>query len=264
MRKIELNELSEFLPQLAGVIGVKPYQVRVKSVDSLLREYGEKYRNVSSAKTIEEAIQTYFLPQQDHVWSRHGELFVGRSKEAYCLREELTLNALRPLLKDVNCVVELGAGFGQIGYSIMKEFPHLRYIAGELTKEGRTLGEQLLPNIEFKSFNLLDEHWSIFDDVQNALVLTVHSVEMVPDGAQVTRKLREFHDRIYRVVHFEPTYEYDGSVLSLLRQRYIQLNGYCRNVGAGIPPEVKAIEADFFGLNPLFTETRIEWQPTAL
>ena len=224
-----------------------------------MREYNdEKYAALMDARTMDEALERYCGdPDEEIECSRHGEIFKMTTKEAHALRSELLLGSLRPLIESAGCIVELGAGFGQIAQLIAREYPTLHYIAGEFTPNGVELGKRLLPRVEFRHFDFFEDKWNIFDDVSNALVLTVHSVEMLPDAGLFVQKIREHAAHIQSVVDFEPIYE-GGDELSRKRQAYIDANCYCKNI-LDIP--YTAIEKDFFGLNPLFSESRLEWKP---
>lgn len=260
MQKIDLNLLPKYSPWPSRLVGSEPCAPNVKNHENLYKEYNDdKYGKLLSAATFEEADDIYWGPDDASVISRHNELFLTSKRESRALRNKLFVDSLRPLLNEVRCVVELGAGFGQMVRPIQKEYPHLTYIAGEYTPNGVTVGKQLLPGVQFSQFDFSSDDWNVFDGIEQALVLTVHSVEMLPDATLFVEKIKAHASHIHTVVDFEPVYEDDGSMLSLLRQRYIQVNGYCKNILQSIPDA--KVEKDFFGLNPLFPESRIEWKP---
>ena len=260
MRTITLSELSRYSPWPARLSGAEPFEHKKKTPEELFREYNdEKYGRLLEAATIEEAIDRYWNMHGEGAFSRHDELFVGDMREIHILRNKVFLDSLRPLLEKARYVVDLGAGFGQMLYLIQREYPHLTYRAGEYTPNGVALGQRLLPNIEFRRFDFAGNDWSIFDGVENALIITVHAVEMLPDAAPFVEKMRSLARHISAAVHFEPIYESDDTPLWTLRRQYIEANGYCRNILQSIPQP--SLDRDFFGLNPLFPESRIEWKP---
>jgi hypothetical protein len=259
-KRIPFEELSRYSPWPARLAGVEPWELKLKTRESLYREYNdEKYGKLLTARTMEEALEYYWGDGlAEMAYSRHGELFAGTRAEAHVERNQLLIDSLRPLLQEVECVVELGAGFGQIIYLLQQEYPHLRYVAGECMPNALVLGKRLLPNVEFEYFDLFGD-WSILDHVENALVLTVHTVEMLSDASTFVHHMQKRMERVRSVVNFEPLYEEDGTALGQLRRRYIEMNGYCKNIAQTVPATL--IERDFFGLNPLFPESRIEWKP---
>jgi len=225
-----------------------------------MREYNdEKYAALMGTSTMQEALMRYWGdPDETITCSRHNELFEMKRTEAHAMRNRLTLDSLRPFIERAGCIVELGAGFGQTAHFIAHEFPALRYVAGEFTPNGIALGKKLLPMVEFVHFDFFDDAWEIFNDVTNALVLTVHSVEMMPDANVFVQKIKHHAAQIHHVVNFEPIHEDGDTELSRKRRAYIDENGYCKNI-LDIP--YATIEKDFFGLNPLFPESRLEWKP---
>ncbi len=260
MQKIDLQDLEAYSPWPARLRGEMPYAPKTKSHAELYREYNdEKYAGLLDATTISGALERYWGPGDEVVaCSRHDELFAAPRAQAHALRNKLFVESLRPYLAQTTTVVELGAGFGQAAHVLMSAFPQLMYYAGEFAPNGRKLGEQLLPQVRFVPFDLYAPEWEIFEGVQDALVLTVHTVEMLPDARLFVNQLSRYRSHILHAVHFEPLYE-DGDELAALRRGYIDLNGYCKNIGESVPNA--KIEHDFFGLNPLFPEARIEWKP---
>lgn len=217
--------------------------IRSKTLEKVADEYNYKYAGVVAARTIEEACALYW-----------------KSQDKAKLEERNTkiLDSLRPLLEQVDTVVDLGAGFGQVLHVIQEAYPTKKYIAGELTITGVALGTRLLPDIQFKPFNFYnDDDWSFLGLLENALVITVHSVEMLPDAALFVNKINQYKAHIARVVNFEPIYDDETSAE---KRSYIEENGYCMNILQCLPNPI--VERDFYGLNPLFPEARLEWSPT--
>ncbi|HEY4516875.1 MAG TPA: hypothetical protein VJG64_02915 [Candidatus Paceibacterota bacterium] len=259
IRKISLNELGAYSPWIRRLKeGKKLFE---KTPASLMREYNEdKYAPLMACKTFVDAIQAYRGPKEETAYSRHGELFVDDKDAVYELRQKIMLEALRPTLEMVEMVIELGAGFGQTVRSIQEAYPALAYRAGEYTPNGVALGQKLLPGVQFYPFNFYKAgDWDrIFDGVENALVFTVHAVEMIPDATLFVREVQRQKNKIHSVVNFEPIYRDDGTELSRYRMKYIEINSYCQNILQSILNPRK-IEEDFFGVNPLFPKTFIEW-----
>ena len=260
-KQISFDEFLSVSPWTSRIKeGKKLYE---KSEKSLMKEYNEdKYAPLMGCNTFAEAIRAYRGPTEDIPYSRHGEIFIWDKDAVYELRKQLMLESLRPILEQVDCVIELGAGFGQSMQSIQDAYPDLAYRAGEYTPNACKLGQRLLPGIQFFPFNFYKaEDWdNVFAGVRNALVYTVHAVEMIPDAELFVRGIRKHKDKIHSVVNFEPIYESDGTEMSEWRMKYIEANSYCKNILQSIPNPA-TVEKDFFGVNPLFPKARIAWNP---
>ena len=90
---------------------------------------------------------------------------------------------------------------------------------------------------------------------------------MLPDAEIFLARLERYKRQIVSVVQFEPVYGLGGDTpLGVVRDRYIKANNYNTNFHtvltrrAGI--EVARMQYDFFGANPLFPESLIEWRFT--
>lgn len=251
MREISFDELHAYIPERFKQLTGSKNRARAE----VYREYNdEKYASLSHASSFEEALALYRGSVRDSVFSRHGAFYSAPSNEAYAVREALIVASLYPLLDGVETIVELGAGFGQTLEIIRRAYPSFRYIAGEFSPVARSLGERVAPNIRFVPFDFYDAKWTIFNDVKNALVLSFHAIEMVPDANMVADKLAMHASQIRVVSLFEPVYDTGDSPILEARRRYIETNDYCRNILQSFDAEV---ERDFFGGNPLFPEARM-------
>lgn len=251
MKEITFEELRAYIPERFDRLSGTKQRTRA----DVYREYNdEKYAQLAKAASFDEAMKLYRGPVRDTVFSRHGKFYATPSNEAQALREALVISSLYPLLDGVETVVELGAGFGQTLEIIRKAYPSLRYVAGEFSPEARTLGERVVPDIEFAPFDFYDAEWSIFDNVKNALVLSFHAIEMVHDARMVADKLKAHASSIRAYSFFEPIYDEGEEPLLEARRQYIEANDYCRNILQSFDAEV---ERDFFGGNPLFPEANL-------
>ncbi len=88
---------------------------------------------------------------------------------------------------------------------------------------------------------------------------------MLPDARLFVNQMLKHNGRIHSVVNFEPLYKTNPtSTLDVFRNKYIEVNGYCKNIEQALRQyegQWVNIERDFFGMNPLFPESRIEWRP---
>lgn len=89
-------------------------------------EYEDKHGAVESARDMEDALKKYFGPDHSIAVSRHNQLFTSSLYTALAERRNLFIESMRPLMSDIDVVVELGAGFGQNIHSMKSVFPDKR------------------------------------------------------------------------------------------------------------------------------------------
>jgi hypothetical protein len=98
-------------------------------------------------------------------------------------------------------------------------------------------------------------------------VLTAQAIEQLPTAANVVETLLRYADRIDTVYHLEPAYELQGnSLMGLLRQRYLDLNDYNRDLIGQLKRhadriEILDIRKDAIGFNPFNALAWIKWRP---
>ncbi len=154
-------------------------------------------------------------------------------------------------------ICELGCGYGY----------NLSYLGkgtygGEYSKNAVTLAQKLgMDVIEFNYYN--EQDYSFIKP--GTTVFTTHSIEQIPDANVIVDNLEKQKDKINYVVHFEPTVIPErSSLLGLLRNKYMELNDYNRNLLEVLKSrkniEILELQTDVFGLVPLNTTNLIIWK----
>jgi SAM-dependent methyltransferase len=158
-------------------------------------------------------------------------------------------------------ICELGCGYGANLIRLERKIPRRLY-GGDYSKSAVELGTRLGLQVTHFDYYEPDCYRSI---EKTSTVLTVHSVEQLPDATPLLQALRRIRDRIDCVVHFEPLYcPGRRSFLGLIRNRYAQLNDYnvnlvdCLQQAADI--EIIHREDDIFGINPLNSTSALVWR----
>ena len=179
-----------------------------------------------------------------------------------------------PYAKDASCLVELGAGYGSKIFSL-SEFSLLDKLplyAAEYTKSGcdlikliskKTNKQVTVGRCDFDELTIDN-----FEIPKNSIIFTSYSVHYVN---KLKKRFVEFISNLKpkMVVHFEPCYEYfdEKSLHGLLCKRYMELNGYTKNIASAIQEgcienEAKfEVERNIFGTNPFLPFTVIKWFP---
>jgi hypothetical protein len=99
----------------------------------------------------------------------------------------------------------------------------------------------------------------------NSTVFTTHSIEQIPDATVIIESLEKQKEKINYVVHFEPTViEERDSLLGMMRNKYLELNDYNRNLVSVLKNkkniEILEFRTDVFGLVPLNSANLIVWK----
>lgn len=243
------------------LLGLEPFSKR-RSEDEVTREYDrEKYGKLAAvpAATLEECKRAEFalagLETTSELTVSFGEDLLRMSLDEarfhyYRLIKEVVGRYPAPRY------CELGCGYGYNLSLLDGE----RY-GGEFSANAVALGKKL--GADVSAFNYYRP--SDFDLIRpDSTVFTVHSLEQIPDAAQVVDNFAAKRDRIRYVVHLEPTFVPSRRTLpGLIRNRYIELNDYNRNLLAVLHgrPDVEILEErhDVMGLNPLNSTNVICW-----
>ena len=152
---------------------------------------------------------------------------------------------------------ELGCGYG---YNL-SYLPGNGY-GGEYAQNAVQLGQALGYDVRAFNYYEVADYAFIRPDTT---VVTVHSVEQIPDATAILEGLRSQKSNINYVVHFEPTVlEERSSLLGLVRNKYMELNDYNRNLRTLLlaADDIEVLETDLevFGLNPLNTANLFVWR----
>ncbi len=154
-----------------------------------------------------------------------------------------------------NC--ELGCGYG-FNLSYLKG----NCYGGEYSANAVKLAKKL--NFDVVEFNYYNE--KDYDFIKpNSTIFTTHSIEQIPDASTIINSLEKQKSKINYVVHFEPTVvEERTSLLGALRNKYMELNDYNRNLIKILKErgdiEILELDIDIFGLVPLNTTNLIVWK----
>lgn len=154
-------------------------------------------------------------------------------------------------------ICELGCGYG-FNLSYLGDNAY----GGEYSINAVNLAQQL--GYEVSAFNYYNE--SDYNFIKpNSTVITVHSIEQIPDATTIIQSLEKQKDKINFVVHFEPTIvKTRNSLLGLFRNKYLEMNDYNSNLiellSARKDIEIIELKTDIFGLVPLNSTNLIVWK----
>jgi hypothetical protein len=194
------------------------------------------------------------------------------SHEAYIA---FIANALEPHVLGASALVELGCGYGSVILALARKaaFQDMPYLAADFTSTGPELAsliaEQEAIKLKTGKADLRSEKITDLDLPEGAVIYTAYAAQYVdPLTDSFVNGLRSLRPKV--VVHIEPVYEHcdPATLLGLLRQRYIQANGYNRNLSTILHDheargalEIVHDSVPGFGPNPLLAASVIAWVP---
>ncbi len=257
--------LSEKNPWTKRLMGLETFS-KTRNLEQIDAEYDRvKYGQLAeyNGDSIEAYKQEEFkrsgLADSDEMFISFAEnifqtqLFMARS-----IFYSLIVNAVKNYSSDTLC--ELGCGYGY-NLSYLKNTVSFVY-GGEYSKNAVQLGKKL--NMNVMPFNYYEANdYQIIKP--NSTILTVHSVEQIPNAECFIEGLCSVKKNIFRVVNIEPSFlPSRKSLVGCLRNRYIELNDYNRNLFNLLKNrhdiEILDYSEDIFGLNPLNSASLAVWQ----
>ena len=281
MKISSLNELPKFSSWPARLLGLEPWQTKPKSPEEIEREFGrekwgallEKFRQNPESRLDDvdrwsAGDQTTTLASVDeHI----VEMTPEESHDAYIA---FIADALEPHLP-ASALVELGCGYGSVilGLARKAAFQDLPYFAADFTSTGVELAHRIAGNESIKlatgSADLRGSPITNLEIPDGAVIYTAYAAQYVdPLEETFVEGLMSLRPKV--VVHVEPVYEHcdPTTLLGLLRQRYIEANGYNRNLSTILHDheakgslEIIRDSSPGFGPNPLLAASVIAWVP---
>jgi hypothetical protein len=276
-----LDELPRFSPWPSRLLGLEPWAAKEKTPAEIEREFGrekwgallDRFKKTEGARLDDvdrwaagETKVTLASVDQHLV-----EMTPEESHEAYIA---YISDSLAPYLP-ASALVELGCGYGSVilGLARKPAFQDLPYFAADYTKTGPELAQLIAAEesvkIETGSIDLRRPDVTDLKIPAGALIFTSYAAQYIQPLADSFIEGLKSHEP-KAVVHVEPVYEHcdPSTLLGLLRQRYIQANGYNQNLSTILHDhealgslEIIHESVPGFGPNPLLAASVIAWKP---
>ncbi|HZO93395.1 MAG TPA: hypothetical protein VFB22_06460 [Candidatus Baltobacteraceae bacterium] len=264
VRHVSLNDyLSARSSWPRRLLGWEPYAVR-RDEDHVGREYDrDRYAPLLDPPpaSIEECKRREFEllgmpPEKPEYFSLGEEIFVAPVATLRQLWYATIAEAVQRR-RGAGPLCELGCGYGY----------NLTYLGADAYGGERSENAVALA----RRFGLDVAPFDYYDRDSYALlrprttVLTVHSVEQLPDATPVIEGLAARRDAIDAVIHLEPGFLPEReTLLGMIRNRYNELIDHNRNLVALLRArsdvEILAFEADVFGVHPLNSTNLVVWR----
>ncbi|MBN1574476.1 MAG: class I SAM-dependent methyltransferase [Deltaproteobacteria bacterium] len=282
MKKIKLNDLPKWTQWPDRLLGLSEWKAAKRTIDKVKKEYDDgKYSEILeyymskdhplSPEEVRIHEYSYYnlYPDTKICISRGENLFETDLNSARKLLYNFLRDVLSKCTKRVDHIFELGCGHGYNLWRLHKIAPNIKYTGGEFSENAVSLANHLYksdPNLNVVRFNFYDQVYEILEALEKpAVIFTFHAVEQLPSAKHFLTVLSKYRDRIDRVYHFEPVYEfYDETLFGMMRRRYTQINDYNRDLLFELKSREDKIrivdqKENVIGLNPLNPLSLIEW-----
>ena len=278
--EISVNDLPSWSPWPARLLGVESFAVVERNLAKIHREYSEdKWQKCLDAYVKSEGkMDAHDLRRLYYDLSSakqraavsHGKIVSATNSEIMAWYDNVLISAMGPALKTAGTVVELGSSFGHIMWMLRKAFPNLIYRGGDFADSAVALAAKLYartPDISVEKFDFYAPGYDLIEKAKGpVVVITSQALEQIPQSAGVVDTLSKYRGKIDRVFHLEPAYALydDGSLLGLMRRRYIEINDYNRDLVSTLQGrtdiEILRLEPNIVGWNPFNSLAFIEWR----
>lgn len=281
IRRVELIDLPRWTEWPARLLGLKEAPSAKRTIEKIDREYDkDKYarclayaQSVAPGKLRPEKLREFEQGAGNALLcaAQGDRLIALPGRRAIQHYEELLLKAMRPVIRDVSAVVELGCGYGYHLWNLSRYFPGKRFAGGDYSENAVRLAALLFDgqrNIKVSRLDLYAPKYEVLEELAGAgpmLIYTVHAIEQLASATPFLKALEPFRRQIRRVFHFEAANEhYDDSLLGLLRRRYAQVNDYNRDLVSRLEERsdiaIVRFQKHVYGANPLYPISIIEWK----
>lgn len=243
MEIIDFNEITRYNDWPTRLINQHDLVIKKKSRNEILREFGkekwyqinqliEKIKNPDINK-IEEIIND----NNKIVSFYKGNFYTCSKKEIDDLYLKIFEKTLLKYINEVDCIVELGAGYGSkiLNIANNETFKNKKFIAGEITLEGQIAISKIATHMGLEiDVGFCDISKGEYEDLKipkNSLIFTSYSTHYTRKlKKEVYQKLLNLNPSI--IIHFEPIYEIynDGNLHDLMCKKYIEINDYNTNL----------------------------------
>ena len=280
--EIGINDLPKYSPWCKKIMSLEEEQIHYKTPKEVRREYAdEKWGEVCNILDKNPKIRLHEL--ESKLFTNNKSPIFFNSKfilmSAWDARQKLYslyCEKMKPYSKSMQCLVELGAGYGSVILNLLcrNRGGGAKAFSGEYTSSGLKAQSILAGNegIDITTgecdFYQLTKS-PVFRAAKHGVVFTSWAAAYVPAMTQAfVDYFLEFEPQY--VIHFEPCYEFYSmdTLHGQMCRRYMQLNDYNRNLMKILREaeqtnkiEIMHIEKNFWGANPFSPISMIVWKP---
>ncbi len=282
MPNLTINDLPMYSPWPARLLGLEPWASREKTPEEITREYEhEKWgplltrvRSAGGRVTLAEVNQWMLGEAPPSVFCDGESFELMEQSAAYQRYIDFVSDSLQAY-GPVPSIVELGAGHGGVLLDLASRsvFAGVEFLGGEYTRSGeeiiRLLAAAAQLRVSAGHCDFASRPLSDLTIPEGSLIYTSYATPCVRQlPSSFVEELAAFRPKA--VLHFEPCFEHcePGSLLGLLRQRYIEVNGYNVNLVTLLKQQEREGKIRILderpavmGMNPLLVVSTLVWEP---
>lgn len=265
-RKIELNDYFSAGNRWSHrILGLESFQ-KTRDIEQIEREYNQdKYLRLLQSDASNLADYRKLELEQAGLYNGNGTIVYSLGDDLYEEKVDVSREKYYDLIRtnvgkhNPGIICELGCGYG---YNLSLFNSKVVTYGGEYSENAVKIAQKVGLNVQH--FNYYQS--SDYDFIKaGSTIFTSHSIEQIPDATIIIENLRARKHLIERVIHIEPTYVKERtSLLGMMRNRYIELNDYNRNLFEVLKnaADIELIEVSFdvFGFVPLNSSNVFIWR----
>jgi len=284
IKEYTINDLPKFSKWPARLLGIEPWEQKVKSKNEIDREYELESWGAYLKRIGDEGLNDEVTAHTLDNWqcesdttilySKNDEFFQDLFGNVYSEYVDVIKGYVNYFLP-TEAVVELGCGYGSVILSIAEHLQsdEVTFLAAEYTPSGKELTKICAINQGIKIIvghcNFMDEELTDLIIPDKSIVFTCVTACTLPKLPDVfIPAIRECNPKV--VIHFEPIYAHHNrsTLIDMMRRRYVEANDYNRNLLNLLKENeskgrIRILIEDraVIGINPLFPISVIAWEP---
>jgi hypothetical protein len=282
IEEIAVDDLPRWTNWPARMLGLESFVPPVRTTEKIAQEYGqEKWKSMleafeKSGRTLDPTAlrAMYYALGGDAPRAAvyRGKLVAARTPTIMQWYDDLLAEWMGPVIGKTRTIVELGAGFGHVLWSLRQRFPGKLYRGGEYTESAVKLANLLYakhPDISVEHFNFYDSDYDVLGKAEGpVVVLTSQAIEQIPDCRCIIDALAKHKSKVAAVFHMEPAYDLQTptTLVGQMRRRYLEINDYNRNLFGTLKSRadirIVKLEQDVIGWNPFNCLGIVHWEFT--
>ena len=280
VQEIALDDLPRWSNWPARMLGLETFVPPARTTEKVAEEYGhEKWQFAldafeKSGRTLDATAlrrMCYALGgDAPRAAVYRGKLVAAGTPTIMQWYDDLLAEWMGPSIGKSRTVVELGAGFGHVLWSLRQRFAGKLYRGGEYTDSAVKLANLPYahhPDISVEHVNFYDGDYPVLDKAEGpVVVLTSQAIEQIPDCRCIIDTLARHKSKIAAVFHIEPAYDLQTptTLIGQMRRRYLEINDYNRNLFGVLKSRadihVVRLEQDVIGWNPFNCLGMVHWE----
>lgn len=258
MKQINLFEYLYENPWAKRLMGFDNFSKR-RTIEQVENEYNQdKYKKLLGINSLDDVIHTEIGEPKKETTISYRDRLYKTTMEVSTHKKNVLIDRIIRQYSSKN-ICELGCGYGR-NFSTLSKYGDV--YGGEYSSNAVHIAQKFGNDV--LQFNYYNSEDYTFIKPESTIV-TIHSIEQIPDASCIIDSLENNKENINYVVHFEPLYlPRRDTFFGELRNKYTEINDYNRNLLQTLESRdcIKILYKDIcvFGENPLNPTSVIVWR----